>query len=85
MAEENAPRITDRAERNAATSFRDNAGGPPTAQRAVTDRPNDLVKDKVTNTTFGQRAKARGGAKSVDSADVEDKAVSSSRTSTKAK
>lgn len=53
--------------------------------RAVTGRPNDIpVRDPEPaplggNTTFADRAKARGkGRKAVDSADVEDKSVGSS-------
>lgn len=40
-------------------------------QPAVTDRPNDLVKDKVVNTTFAERAKAQTGGenKAVQAAD----------------
>lgn len=77
--EESSPRITDRAERNAATSFRDHGGGPPVEQEAVTGRPNDLVAGKVTNTSFADRAKARAkGSKAVVAGDTEDKAVGSS-------
>lgn len=52
--------------------------------RAVTGRPNDTpVRDPEPaplggNTTFAQRAKARGvTAKQVDPADVEDKSIGS--------
>lgn len=76
-------RIPDRTEHNAATSFRDNAGGPPTEQTAVTGRANDLVKDRVANTTFADRAKARPKTKAVDGTEAEDKAVSSARTKRK--
>ena len=85
MAEESTPRIVDRTERNTASSFRDNAGGDPVEQQAVTGRPNDLVEGKVKNSSFADRAKARGAnKKAVDSGDVEDKAVGrSERKSTK--
>lgn len=80
MADDSSPRITDRAERNAATSFRDHGPEGTTEAVAVTGRPNDPVPP---NTTFADRAKERG-AKAVDSADVEDKAVGrSERKSTK--
>lgn len=53
-----------------------------TAQ-AVTGRPPDAVP---SNSNFASRAKARGaGRKAVDPDDVEDKAVTSSRTATKRK
>ena len=75
-----SPRIVDRTERNAATSFRDNADGPPVEQQAVTGRPNDLVKDKVLNTTFADRAQARkASTKAVSGGEAEDKAVKAAR------
>ena len=85
--EESSPRIVDRTEHNTATSFRDNAGGEPVEQPAVTGRPNDLVEGKVKNSSFADRAKARSKAsKAVDSGDVEDKAVGrAQRKSTKAR
>lgn len=58
---------------------------------AVTGRPNDTpIRDPEPaplggNTTFAQRAEARGGSKVVKSDEVEDKSVRSSRTSTKRK
>lgn len=58
--------------------------------KAVTGRPNDTpIRDPEPaplggNTTFADRAKARGAkAKAVKVADVEDKAVGSGRASTK--
>ena len=42
-------------------------------EKAVTDRPNDLVDGTVTNSTLADRAKAR--AKVIEKAEVEDKAV----------
>lgn len=48
----------------------------------VTHRPNDLVKEKVSNTTFAERAKSMPAAetKVVESDETEDKAVSPRRT-----
>ena len=60
MSDDSNPRIADRTERNAATSFRDNAAGPPVEQAAVTGRPNDLA-GKVGNTTIADRAKGVSG------------------------
>lgn len=71
MAEESEPRT----DRSVATA----TAGDPAEQTAVTGRPNDLVKDKVTNTNFADRAKARGAnKKAVDSGDAENKAVGKS-------
>lgn len=106
------PRIVSRPERNAATSQRDNAGGPPDPAQAYQGRPQDLEqggwkgedgnstfasrkagdpgKPKATpghasNTTLAQRAKAvaKAQAKQQKADDAEDKAVTSSRTTTK--
>jgi len=59
-------------------------------QQAVTDRPNDTpltgdIKPAVPNSTFAERAKAatKTTAKAVDSGDTENKAVRSSRATTK--
>lgn len=82
-------RIPDRTERNAATSFRDHGGGPPSEAPNFTDRPNDLkISDHewaLPNSTLASRAKARKAVekKQQAAADTENKAVSSSRTTTK--
>lgn len=94
MAEKNDevgdPRIVDRTERNAATSFRDNGGGEPSEAPANNGRPNDIkVLDHewaVENSTFAGRAKqAAKRAKQVAADEVEDKAVSSAATKRTAK
>lgn len=54
------PRIVSRPERNAATSFRDNAGGPPDPAQAYQGRPQDLEqggwKGVDGNSTLASRA-----------------------------
>lgn len=83
-------RIVSRPERNAATSFRDNAAGEPSEAPASNGRPNDLeisaAEPVLPNSTFASRAKAAKQAqtKQVDAeADVQDKAVSRKRSARK--
>ncbi len=70
-----------RSERNAATSQRDNAEGPPKVVEPKQGRPNDYeIREHewaLENSTLAGRAKAakRRGAKQVDGVDTEDKAV----------
>ncbi len=58
-------RIPDRAERNAATSFRDHASGPPSKADAHQGRPQDLEqggwKGESMNSTLASRAKGDSG------------------------
>lgn len=53
------PRIVTRPERNAATSFRDNAGGPPSKAETYQGRPQDLEQGGWQgvdgNSTFASR------------------------------
>ncbi len=77
---DNDPRIVNRFEKNAATSFRDNAEGPPVEEKAVTERPNDTGPDGPGDnaTLAGRKAKRdKADAKAVSSVKAEDKAVSS--------
>jgi hypothetical protein len=81
------PRLVDRTERNAATSFRDHASGPASEAPANNGRPNDLEvrehKWALENSTFASRAKRaakRTGAKEVESDDTENKSVRRAQT-----
>lgn len=51
----------------------------------VTQRPNDLVDGKVSNTTFGDRSKSAKpvDTKAVEEDEADNKAVKSSRTAKK--
>lgn len=74
------PRIVDRTERNAVTSFRDHGGGDPVEQPSVTDRSNDLgrvePKPALANSTLAERASSRQkDAKAVENGAAENKAV----------
>jgi hypothetical protein len=78
--------VASRPERNAETSFRDNAAGPPSEAPANNARPNDLKVVEHTwalpNTTLAERAKkaAKRGEKQVDAATTEDKSVAKADT-----
>lgn len=59
------PRIVSRTERNAATSFRDNASGKPDPAQAYQGRPQDLEqggwKGEDGNSTLASRAAGDSG------------------------
>jgi len=59
------PRIVTRPERNAATSFRDNASGPPSKADTYQGRPQDLPqggwKGEDMNSTFASRSAGDDG------------------------
>jgi hypothetical protein len=89
MAEKNEenvgePRIATRQERNEATSFRDNAEGPPKEVEPKQGRPNDyeikVHEWALENSTLAGRAKQaqKRQQKQVakDAPEVEDKKVS---------
>lgn len=73
------PRIVDRTERNAATSFRDHASGPPSEAPANNGRPNDLeIREHqwaLENSTLASRAKRAAARNRKAKTDADTKQV----------